>query len=351
MEEMGKIFDKKVVWWLTGVFLLWLGVRYVLPVAMPFLLGTALAFSAEPVVDFCVKKGKMPRGIASGVGVTGVLVALFTLLWLLGAVVVRELGALTQALPDLQQTARDGVGLLQNYLTHLASSAPAGLRPLLSGTVSRFFDGGTEVMERVADRIPGLIGSVLGVVPNGVLGVGTALIAAFLISARLPKLREKLKASLPEKWRESYFPTLHRVRKALWGWLKAQFILCLVTYGIITVGFLLMKIPYAPAWAALVAAVDAVPLLGTGTVLAPCALVALLQGEGGKAVGYLALYGLSAGTRAVLEPKLVGKQLGLDPLVTLVAIYTGYRFWGFLGLIFAPMVVSALAQILNAEKM
>ncbi len=348
---MGKILENKIFLGLTGVFLLWLGVRYVLPVALPFLIGTALAFSAEPVVDFCVKKGKLPRPAAAGVGVTAVLVALCTLMWLLGAVVVRELGELTRALPDLQQTTRDGAQLLQNYLTHLASSAPEGLRPLLSGTITRFFSDGTEIMDRVADRIPGLIGSVLGVVPDGILGIGTGLIAGFMISARLPKLREMLWKALPEKWKESYLPSLRRVRSALWGWLKAQLILCVITYGIITIGFLLMKIPYAPVWAVLVALVDAVPLLGTGTVLVPCALVALLQGEGGKALGYLVLYGLSAATRAVLEPKLVGKQLGLDPLVTLVAIYTGYRLWGFLGLLLAPMAASALAQILNAEKM
>ncbi len=348
---MGKIFKKKIFLWITGVFLLWLGVRYVLPVAMPFLLGAALAFSAEPVVDFCVKKGKLPRPAAAGVGIISVLVAMITILSLLGAAVVRELGALAKAVPDLQQTARDGMGLLENYLTNLASSAPDGIRPMLSGTVSRFFNNGTALMDRVADRIPGVVGSILGAVPDGALGIGTGLIAAFMISARLPKLRAKLTASLPEKWKENYIPTLQRVRSALWGWLKAQLTLCLVTYGIVTVGFLLMKIPYAPAWAVLVAVVDAVPLLGTGTVLAPCALVSLLQGEGTRALCYLGLYGLSAGVRAVLEPKLVGKHLGLDPLLTLVAIYTGYRFWGFLGLILAPMAASAAAQILNAEKM
>ena len=348
---MGKFFEKKIFLWITGVLLLWLGARYVLPVVLPFLLGAALAFSAEPVVDFCVRKGKLPRAAAAGVGITGVLVAVITLLSLLGAVMVREIGTLAKALPDLQQTARDGMGLLQTYLTKLASSAPDGIQPLLNGTVTRFFDDGTAVMDRVADRIPALVGSILGAVPDGALGIGTGLIAAFMISARLPKLREKLDLALPEKWKDSYIPTLRRVRKTLWGWLKAQLTLCLVTYGIITVGFLFMKIPYAPAWATLVAAVDAVPLLGTGTVLAPCALVSLMQGEGTRALCYLGLYGLSAGLRAVLEPKLVGKHLGLDPLVTLVAIYTGYRFWGFLGLILAPMAASAVAQILNAEKM
>lgn len=345
-------FSGKKMWGLLlGVGILWLSVQYVLPVALPFLAGAALAFSAEPVVDFCVKKGKLPRWMAAGVGVVSVLVAVTTLLSLLGAVAVRELGELVKALPDLEQTARDGAGVLQNHLQNMANNAPDGIRPLLTGLISRFFGDGATVVEKVADRIPGIVGHLLGAVPDGALGIGTALIAAFMISTRLPKLREQVMARLPAKWKETYFPALKRVRRVLWGWLKAQLSLCLLTYGIVTIGFLLMKIPYAPAWAALVAVVDAVPLLGTGTILVPCALISLLQGEGGRAVGYLVIYGLSFGMRTVLEPKFVGKNLGIDPLVTLVAIYTGYRFWGFAGLILAPMVAGAAAQILNAEKM
>ena len=330
---------------------LWLGLRYLLPVAMPFLLGAALALAAEPVVVFCTEKGKLPRVLASGVGICGVLTAIVTLLSLVGAAAVREIGTVMQALPDLEQTARDGMGALQNTLYGLAERSPEGIRPLLSGTVSRFFNDGTALMDRVTDRIPGLVASVLGAVPDGLLGIGTGLLAGFMISARLPALRKELARRIPDKWQKTYFPAFRRVRSVLWGWLRAQLTLCLITFGIVTVGFLMMKLPYAPAWAALVALVDAVPLLGTGTVLLPCALVSFVQGEAGRAVFYLGIFAVASGVRTALEPKLVGKNLGLDPLLTLIAIYVGYRFWGFLGLILAPMVAGAIMQILNAEKM
>ena len=346
---------KNYMKWLLGAVLgfgaLWVGLRYALPVALPFLLGLLLALAAEPVTSLCVQRGGLSRTISSGIGVGSVLLSLTVLLSLLGAVVVREIGVLMGALPDLQQTARDGIHLAQTQLLRAAQQAPDGVRPLLSGMLERFFSDGTAVMDMVTDRLPGVLGAVLGAVPDSALMIGTGILAGFMISARLPELRALLARHIPEKWKNTYFPAMKRIRSALWGWLKAQLVLCLVTYGIVTVGFLFMGIPFAPAWAVLVALVDAVPLLGTGTVLVPCAIVCIFQGEGSRALSYLIIYGLSAGARAVLEPRLVGKNLGLDPLVTLFAIYTGYRFWGFLGLILAPMAAAAFLQILNAEKM
>jgi len=348
---MPGVFGRKTIWVLLWIGIFWVGIRYALPVALPFLAGTVLAFAAEPAVAFFVKNVRLPRPLAAGIGVSGVLVAIMTLLSLLGAVIVRELGSLAQTLPDLQQTAQEGLLAVQDQLVHLAYQAPEGVRPLLTETVLRFFSDGTAVMDRVADRIPGIIGSILSAVPDSALGIGTGILAGFMISARLPKLRRDIAKRIPEKWKKTYFPALRRIRGILGGWLKAQLILCLVTYGIVTAGFLIMRIPFAPAWAALVALVDAVPLLGTGTLLVPCAVVSFFQGKTVSAVFYLVIYGLSAGVRAALEPKLVGKNLGLDPLMTLIALYGGYRFFGFLGLILAPMAVSAVMQIINAEKM
>ena len=348
---MAKDYGKKLLWALLGIFALWLGARFVLPVALPFLLGLLLALAAEPVTAFCTKKGRLPRGLSAGVGVGSVLLSLGAILSVLGAVVVREVGTLMYALPDLQQTARDGADMARTQLMQAVQYTPEGVRPLLSGLVERFFSDGTAIVDGVADRLPKVLGTVLLSVPDSALLIGTGILSGFMISARLPELRGFVSRNIPQKWKETYFPAMAKIRGALWGWVRAQLLLCLVTYGIVTVGFLLMKIPFAPAWAALVALVDAVPLLGTGTVLVPCALVSALQGAGGQAVSYLVIYGLSAGARAVLEPKLVGKSLGIDPLVTLFAIYTGYRFWGFLGLILAPMTTAAILQIFRGEKM
>jgi sporulation integral membrane protein YtvI len=177
------------------------------------------------------------------------------------------------------------------------------------------------------------------------MGLGTGVVSAYLISPRLPKLRQWITRRLPPVWKEKLQPALARLRVALKGWLKAQLRLMGITFCIVTVGFLILGIPYAPFSALGVALVDAVPLLGTGAVLLPWALVELLQGQTLRGVGLLVTYGGSLLVRTVLEPKLVGRHLGLDPLLTLVFLYVGYRFWGILGMIFAPMAAAAAKSI------
>jgi len=240
---------------------------------------------------------------------------------------------------------------LKNWLTVAADKTPGSLRPLAQRTVTELFDSGTGVVQQVTGKLPGMLTSVISGVGSSVLGVGTGILASFLISARLPKLRQQIQKHLPERWEQVYLPALRRVKESIWGWLKAQGKLSLVTWGIVTVGFLLLRLPYAPVWAALVAVVDAIPILGTGTVLVPFALVRLLQGESLQAIILLCSYGAAAITRTALEPRLVGHQLGLDPLSTLLSLYAGYRFLGFLGLLLAPILASIVKSFFSAEEL
>ena len=98
------------------------------------------------------------------------------------------------------------------------------------------------------------------------------------------------------------------------------------------------------------AVVDAFPVLGTGAVLLPWSLISFLQGDSGRAFGLLGLYGAAAVIRSLLEPRLVGRQLGLDPLVTLIALYTGYRIWGLTGMILSPLIAVTVTQLIEARK-
>lgn len=331
---------------ILGIFLAaWLALKYLLPVLLPFLLGGIIALAAEPAVDFGVQKLKIPRGLAAGVGVTLTLVLLLGALSLIGALAVKELGNLTKVLPDVQGTIQQGITLLQDWLIGLANRLPDGARPLVTQTVLELLGSGSMLLSQVTSHLPGLLTSVLGWIPDGALGLGTGILAGFMISARLPRLRKAVSERIPQSWREKYLPALGRARKAVGGWLKAQGTLALVTYGIVAVGLMLLRVRYGAAWAVLVALVDAIPILGTGTVLLPWALVWLLQGEGLRALGLAAIYGTTLLTRTVLEPRLVGRHLGLDPLLTLVFLYLGYRFWGLLGMILAPMLAAAAKSL------
>ena len=113
---------------------------------------------------------------------------------------------------------------------------------------------------------------------------------------------------------------------------------------------MLLRVQNALLWAFLTALVDAVPLLGTGTILIPWALFSLLQGKNWLGLGLLGLYAIAALTRSAMEPRLVGRQLGLDPLLTLIALYGGYRFWGFGGMLAAPLICVVVKEAATDRK-
>ena len=122
-----------------------------------------------------------------------------------------------------------------------------------------------------------------------------------------------------------------------------------MTFTLTAAGFWLLRAQQPLLWAAVTTVVDAVPMLGTGTVLVPMAAVSLLWGSRVRAVGLLGLYLTAAVTRSVLEPKLVGSGLGLNPLMTLLCMYTGYRILGIPGMILAPMATVLAAELGKAE--
>ncbi len=324
----------------------WLGVRYVLPVSLPFLLGALVALAAEPVVRFGMNRCHLPRGAATGIGVALTLVMTAALVSLGAAALVRELGHLAGTIPNLEE----GAEVLEDWLISVADKTPEGVRPMAQRTVLELFDGGSAVFQQVTDRIPGAVSGIVSGVGSSLLGIGTGIVSSFLISARLPQIREFITSHLPQSWFETWLPALRRCKGGLFGWAKAQGKLFLLVWGIVGLGLTLLRIPYGLFWAALIAMVDAVPMLGTGLVLGPWAAVRFLRGDTVQGIGLLCVYGGAALTRTVLEPRLVGRQLGLDPLVTLLALYVGFRIWGVAGLLLAPVLATAIKSLFPNKK-
>ena len=332
---------------LIGFLLFWLGIKFLLPIVLPFLLGSFLALAAEPIVKRL--SGKLPRPAAAAIGVSATLILLICTLILLMAVLVREIGLLVNALPDLSQSAQGGLKALEGFLLHLADRMPVGVRPLVSQTVTGFFSNGSAIMQQLLQRLPSLASSLLGWIPGSAVALGTGILSGFMVSARFPRIKSWLQELRSTAALKQYLPVLKQVRAALAGWLKAQLKLIALCFFIVSIGLMLLRVPYAPIWAFLIALVDAIPVLGTGTVLLPWGLISLLQGQSVKAIGLLGIYIVALLSRSVLEPRLVGKQLGLDPLVTLIALYIGFQLWGIGGMLLSPMVCVVLSEIVHAK--
>lgn len=348
MLLMSSSLPKKLLALLLGGLLVWLTAKFLLPIAMPFLLGALLALASEPLVFFFHTRLKLRRGIATGIGVTITLVIVILLVMVLAALLIRQLQNLAGVVPDLGDTALQGMESLQQWLLALTENAPGNIRPMVENSLQGFFDDGSALVDRATAWLLKLASGIVTKLPDSALGIGTWLLASYMISAKLPAIRSWIGGKIPPAWHETVIPTWLRLKKSVFGWLKAQLKLIGITFGVLTVGFWALRITHAPIWAGLICLVDALPILGTGTVLIPWSIVCFLQRDTVRAVGLLALYAVVMLQRTVLEPRLVGRQLGLDSLATLAAMYTGYRIWGILGMLLAPLLTVTLVQLFSS---
>lgn len=322
----------------------YLALRYLLGLVFPFLLGLVLALAAEPVVRFLTARCRLGRTLAAGVGVSLALGLLSLALVSVCALVIRELGTLTGILPEVEAAVRSGMGTLSEWVMGIALRAPESLRDVMVRSVTELFSGGSAWLDRAVDFLLHLASGLLTRVPGGALWIGTAVISAYMISGKLPAIRGWCRRRIPKEKLQGISDGLGSAKATALGWLKAQLKLSGVTYLVVAAGFLVLRVPYGFLWAVAVALVDAFPILGTGAVLVPWSLVSFLRGDHVRAFALLGIYGAATLIRTVLEPRLVGRHLGLDPLVTLFALYAGYKIAGLPGMLLAPMAAVTVAN-------
>lgn len=320
-------------------------VSNLLPIAMPLLLSVILAKASQPSIRFLERHLTKNRALTVGLGVTGVLLLTTGILFLLSTILVRQLARLTELLPTLTEAVTQGTLLLKNWLLGLAQKAPAELQLPINNAITNLLSSGTGLLEQAVGTLPKLAGNFLWHLSDGLVGFVTILLATYMIAARWPQLALWFANHTSAPWRQRLGTAMTELRRSMLGWIIAQLKLALICFALLLGGFLLLKIPYALLWAALTTVVDSLPIFGVGTVLVPWSIVSFLQGNTPKAIGLLGIFAIIWLARSVLSPRLVSKELGLDSLATLLAIYVGFRLWGFWGLVLAPVALIATLQL------
>lgn len=341
---------KKPFFFLMALFLLWLTLRFALPLFAPFLLGTLLAVTAEPMVRFLTNRLHLPRWAGTGIAISIAFALLFALLLALCGFALREMRVLSGVVPDLEATIQNGSALLQGWLLSIVSRVPGNARMVLREGIRSFFSNGATLFQQSVRWLLGIAGNLLSHLPDSALTLGTTVISGYMISAKLPRIQSWLCSHISRERLHSLLSAGKRIKTVLSGWLLAQVKLMAVTFCILLAGFFLLRISNAVYWAMGTALVDAFPVLGTGTVLLPWALLSYLRGDIPRAVGILGIYITVSLIRSALEPKLLGSHLGLDPLVTLIALYVGFRLWGIGGMILSPLVLVTALQLLPPRR-
>lgn len=325
----------------------WLFLWLLGPVLLPFAVGFLLAKAAETPVRALQQHGKFPRWLSVGLSVAAMYAVLSVLLWLLCRTLYRELSAIGKTFPELLQAVSETAGVLENRLLSLADRFPDGVGQALREGIAEFFRSGAGLSRKLYDWAFAAASAILRKIPAIALFLLTAVLSSFMFSAQLPKLTALWHSKAPDDWKRRTQLMIDRLQETLGGWIKAQLKLMSVTFLVLTAGFLILGVDSPVLLGLLIALIDALPVFGVGVVLIPWGLLQFLQGNSVPGAGLLCLYGVAALLRTALEPRLLGKQIGLDPLLTLLALYAGHYFLGILGMILFPIAAILLKQFWN----
>ncbi len=323
----------------------------------PFLIGLIIAFLINPLVDFFEKKARMPRPLAVLVALI-IIFALFAgLITLLVAEIVSGANYIAKVVPEH----------LDTIITYTEKFFTAQIIPLynqLNGAFNKLDVGQQDTIivniQNVGKRIGTTVGSfienIFGTIPNILSWFPSAasvlifsLLATFFISKdwyRLSALGSKL---IPEKAKKSGKTVFIDLKKALFGFIKAQLTLISLTTVIILIGLLVLRVDYAITIALVTGIVDILPYLGTGAVFVPWIIYEVITGNMGLAIGLGVLYIIVLVQRQVMEPKILSSNIGMDPLATLIALFVGFKLIGFLGLIAGPVILVILTTLYRAH--
>ena len=321
-----------------------------LPLLLPFFLAYLVSLGVEPAVAALGRRTRLPRWVRSGLWVTLFFLGAGLLLCFFGRILWEELLRLVRQLPELLHQLQPSLETLRHSLESLAGRAPESLSAPLIRWIGELFTGGAGLLESLYAFLSGLVSGMVTGLPRLFVSLVTTVIATYMTSAALPQVKDWLRRRLPASWQEWLRQTRTRVRSVFGGWCRAQAKLIGLVFVLLTLGLWILGVEFPLLFGGLIALLDALPVLGTGTVLIPWALISFLQERSGLGFGLLALYGICSLSRSILEPHLVGKQLGLPPLATLMAFYVGYRLFGILGMILLPLAAMVVKPFLTQPK-
>jgi len=321
---------------LRNVLVIALGLAFLyalFTVGSPFLLALLFAIFMEPLNTIMVKYLKINRVGAATVTSTVLIAAILGLVYLLIAKIVSEIISLIRNL-DFNELNAFVLQLLDR-LDALTVNMP----PDVAANIRVYAMDQIQSLQGLASQLSGYTFNVLFALPGLLIFFIVFAVAVYLFSYSLPTIMNSFLSFFEEKSRDKIAEVLLNLRNAVFGFIRAQFMLSALTYLIAFVGLLILDVRYAVAISFLIVLVDILPILGTGSVLVPWAAYSYFMGDPKLAVGLFLLFLLITVFRRIVEPKILGEQIGIGALPTLISLYVGFELIGGIGLILGPIVV------------
>ncbi|MDP4152664.1 MAG: sporulation integral membrane protein YtvI [Bacillota bacterium] len=343
--------DKKLKFIIDVIYLalvagiVYLVFKYALAWILPFIIGFAVAAIISPLVRMLNRRAHIPKGLSSGLLVLGFFALVAFLIGQLVQRIAFELNNLVHDLPSISQNLLSIIDRLLEKFSNFSNLLPDNIADMLTSAINSSLSSLPDVVYKFVLMLGGGIKDFAISLPNVFIFILATIVSSILISSEYSYIKAFIYMQIPEKVRGIIFEAREHLVLTIFRMFRAYLIIIVVTFCELSVGFLIIGIEYAITLAFIIAIVDILPILGVGTVLVPWAVISLINGHYGLAISLLLIYGFVTAVRQAIEPKIVGNQIGLPPLVTLICIYVGLKIFGVLGMFIAPIFVIILCRL------
>lgn len=318
--------------------------KLIIPYFLPFLLGLIFAVAIEPLVNLFLRL-KMPRPAATGMALLVGVGSLAAVTWFAVSKIIVELVKFIANAPSYTKILKSLTFTLIQWIQSLTQDLPPEF-------VSHLNKNTEKLTEIFSDRLSMLAREILRIIttlPNQLLIVIIILIATFFISKDLLRLKSRVVSSIPLEYHSKLKMMADDLYRATIGFIRAQMILSAITGLVILVGLVFLHSEYVVTIALLGGLVSPIPVLGVGALFIPWIIFSLLSGNTYLALGLAILFTVVIVVKHSLEPKVLGENIGIDPLSVLMALYVGYELLGVYGFILGPFVLITYNALLKAK--
>ena len=320
----------------------------VFSILAPFILAFILSLLLNPIAEILQKKLKLPRGV------TTILVVILAIVLLGGVVggivwkVISELKNMYLQLPEITQGVLDWVDKIRNNLSHIYMSMPQDIQSIFDNMGDNIRESLTHIINDNYKPVVYGAGNIAKKLPSIFVAIIVFILSLFFMISGEESISDKIKNIIPKKVQDKTSKVMTEMKKSLGGYIKAQLIIMSIAFVIIFAGLSILKIEYALLIALGVALLDALPFFGSGAVLIPWSVISFINVEVRNGVGLLIIYLAVIFTRQMIEPKIVSSKIGINPLITLMSMYIGYRLLSFGGMILGPILLVLVISLNKA---
>lgn len=315
---------------------------------MPFVVGWVISAIASPLVNWLERRLKIVKKLGSALIVILVLALIVLLLYFAISRLAGEIGDLTKNFPEMYAQLESGLRQIGDTLSGVFAKLPKGVQNGWNTIVENLDSYMGEVVSRVSEPTVTAAGNFAKRLPSYLIAFIVAVMSAYFFTVEREEVIRWMKKVSPESVTKRMSLVMDNLRYAVGGYFKAQFKIMAVVFAILLVGLAILGVHYFVLVAFLIAFLDFLPFFGTGTAMIPWAVYKFFMGDYKVTVALVILYVVTQLVRQLLQPKMVGDSIGLNPLATLFLLYIGYRLDGVIGMILAVPVGMILINMCQA---